>query len=1691
MATAKRRDDCSGHVWPGGVAGRNGAGGKELDDATGLSRIEMIPKTAGAVAAPDRAVGAESFEAFFARVPRRWSCVRALPRVAALAGALLFGGVAAPPASAQTPSPSLVFSPSSLTVSESGSGTYTVALGAQPGAEVAVDITGHAGTDVTPDKTSLTFTTANWQSPQGVTVSARADDDATHDEIVLTHTASGGGYDSVSAELGVTVKDTTRMRLEAVVGKVPEGESRAIRAKLPMPLDEDVAITVAVVADSSRADEFELSANRTLTIAAGETGSVGEVTFTSLDDFVYEGVRYFEATLTADHERVDADAERFAVVDDDNTEIIFQVSPSTIFENGGEAMLRAYKYVLHEGVVKIAVTVEPSGRATLSGPTLTFQPGAIYATETLTVTAVDNADDEPDQTITISGMVTEGRGVRTPAPVTLTVVDDENSAAEVALVLTPSRVREGLVSAVTAVASAPLDEEAAIAVSASPGHADTRTDDYVRSANGVLTIPAGGTRSVGTVTVATVDDLLSVGSRRREVTVSGTVTGGGVANPADRTLTILEDDPRVLAALMATPASIPEGGVSTITLRALEPAPADISVSVASYGDSDAAELSADPVLAIARGATESTGTVTLTASQDADTRNENITVVGRPSDDSRFVLVNYPAYVHIVDDDVEDPALTVSPVPSHVFEGGTSAVVAKLSGPLSDDVTVTIGIDASDTNHTASADDFTLSATRTLSIAAGTTDSTGVVTLAAADDAYYGPAPSKRVVWEVVSVTGIARNRLIKHANWTVHDDEAQPRVTLAVALARIGENNGSAEVTARMNTIVAADVEVTVTTVPVGGAEPGDFVQTGSLLTIPANQKTGTGTVRIAAVDDDVPGPDRNLVVTGAVEVVGMEQSGLVWFPLPEGVTIVDDDTRPVFDPDTASRSVAENTAAGTDIGEPVPAATDADGDALTYTLEGTDAASFGFDAGTRQLKTSAALDYEAKDSYSVEVKAADPGGATDTMAVTVNVMDVDEKPATPPAPDVEPVANTADSLFVSWSAPDLNGGPPISGYRLRIKRTGQGSSAWQSRGDGNTTHTYTGRVANTEYEVQVRAQNGETDSDWSPSGTGRTHPGTTETTEVRFGASDYTAVEGGAEARVTVRLSRAHGAAATIPLTTTNQGGASAGDYAGIPASVAFGASQTSASFDVVALSDDEVESGERVRIGFGNLPGDIDAGIPAAATVSLRDADAATPTCNMSIEPNPVTVHEGQTARFAIVISPPLERDDTLIWYVHTYGSATRHKDMGSPGASGYVDLKAGATEVAGEVETYADDEAEPTESFQIVADWRSWRRRPDWRDMPSCVGTVYILDGAAPADAFVSGARLTLRYADALDPGSVPGPRDFVVLSGASEVPVAAVAVAGTDVALVLARAVRADETVTLAYLGAAMHPLRDEAERVELAPLEDLAVRHAAPDGRLAAARATAPGPPVEALISLARAGVSPHLDLSGRGLKDLAPLAGLGRVEELDLSGNRIADLRALAGLARLRALDLADNRVADLGVLAGLTALERLDLSRNRVVDLAPLADLRGLRVLLLDGNRVAEVLPLVHLAGLRSLGLSGNRVADVSLLADLASLERLDLSGNRVADVSPLGDLGTLVWLRVAGNPVADAAPLGRLAHLRWLWADDAASLGWLPQPGRQPGRAVPVVLVPAGAAEAGARQPAGRGRFYPKIHDIYIK
>ena len=109
-------------------------------------------------------------------------------------------------------------------------------------------------------------------------------------------------------------------------------------------------------------------------------------------------------------------------------------------------------------------------------------------------------------------------------------------------------------------------------------------------------------------------------------------------------------------------------------------------------------------------------------------------------------------------------------------------------------------------------------------------------------------------------------------------------------------------------------------------------------------------------------------------------------------EGATAVryveedDDSDRPNRTPET--------------IGEPVTAMDD-DNPTLNYTLSGTDATSFRVTAGDGQLMTSAPLDFETKDTYTVVVTADDGSGGTDQINVTIEVKDRDEWPTLAASP------------------------------------------------------------------------------------------------------------------------------------------------------------------------------------------------------------------------------------------------------------------------------------------------------------------------------------------------------------------------------------------------------------------------------------------------------------------------------------------------------------------------------------------------------------------------------------------------------------------------------------------------------------------------------------------------------------------
>ncbi|MDE2956169.1 MAG: Ig-like domain-containing protein, partial [Bacteroidota bacterium] len=100
---------------------------------------------------------------------------------------------------------------STLEIAEGSSGSYTVRLSSQPSGSVSMTITGTSFTDLTLDKTRLTFnptgTTNLWSDPQTVTVTVDQDVDWNTDNVTLINTASGGEYGGVRAYVSIRTND--------------------------------------------------------------------------------------------------------------------------------------------------------------------------------------------------------------------------------------------------------------------------------------------------------------------------------------------------------------------------------------------------------------------------------------------------------------------------------------------------------------------------------------------------------------------------------------------------------------------------------------------------------------------------------------------------------------------------------------------------------------------------------------------------------------------------------------------------------------------------------------------------------------------------------------------------------------------------------------------------------------------------------------------------------------------------------------------------------------------------------------------------------------------------------------------------------------------------------------------------------------------------------------------------------------------------------------------------------------------------------------------------------------------------------------------------------------------------------------------------------------------------------------------
>ena len=442
---------------------------------------------------------------------------------------------------------------------------------------------------------------------------------------------------------------------------------------------------------------------------------------------------------------------------------------------------------------------------------------------------------------------------------------------------------------------------------------------------------------------------------------------------------------------------------------------------------------------------------------------------------DDAIALVNDPvSTVTIVDDD--EPAWTLSVDPATIAEAAGTATVTVSTGGVTFEAAQTIDLSFDGGSATAGtdfrvadADGNALTSPYALTLAEG--ESTVTATVTAVDDTV--DDDDKRIqITATRNGEKLGETQSIAIAD----DDTASTGIELDLTPASVTENGGAQTIaaTAALNgaaRTTATDVTVSRTG---GTATSGtDYAAVSDFtIVIPAASTSATGSFEFEPTDDNEAEGAETVILTASATDLSSGAATL---------TITDDDVAnnpPEFADDSVDRQVVENSLAGVPVTGAVTAV-DADGDTLTYSLEGADAASFEIDASTGQIRTKAGVtyDYESTSQYSVTVKADDGRGGTDTIAVTIQVQDVDEPPSAPTAVTVSAVPDTTDRLMVSWTAPENAGKPAIDSYNVFYRKTGSGDQWSEGPQDvTGTTATITGLEADTSYEVQVSARNDE---------------------------------------------------------------------------------------------------------------------------------------------------------------------------------------------------------------------------------------------------------------------------------------------------------------------------------------------------------------------------------------------------------------------------------------------------------------------------------------------------------------------------------------------------------------------------------------------------------------------------------------
>ena len=342
--------------------------------------------------------------------------------------------------------------------------------------------------------------------------------------------------------------------------------------------------------------------------------------------------------------------------------VTLALTPSSISENGGMSTVTA---TLSRSLSSSAttITVRPvAGAYTVpADSTITIAAGSTAnASDTVVITAVNNTQDEPNRTVTMTVVMHNSQVSGRVTGATLTLEDDD-LAPMVTLTPNPASISENAAaSTVMASLSRPSSEATTITVRPVAGAYTVAATDTT------ITIAAGDTINASdTVVITSVDNTRD--EINRTVDLSGVSRNAQGAGSVTGTITLEDDDAAPTVTMVVSPASIAEnGGISTVTARLSHTSsdPTTITVTVAPVSPAAMTDytISTATTLTVAAGQTTSTGTVTITGVNNADaTGNKTVTVSSTVGNNVGAGTVTF-ATLTLVDDDVPQVTLVLTP---------------------------------------------------------------------------------------------------------------------------------------------------------------------------------------------------------------------------------------------------------------------------------------------------------------------------------------------------------------------------------------------------------------------------------------------------------------------------------------------------------------------------------------------------------------------------------------------------------------------------------------------------------------------------------------------------------------------------------------------------------------------------------------------------------------------------------------------------------------------------------------------------------------------------------------------------------------------------------------------------------------------------------------------------------------------